>query len=144
MVGLLLSRSADLLHSADHHGKTGLHIAATHGHYQMVEVLLGQGAEINATDKVTQIHVQYLLILFGKLSSLFSVKILNTLMTTNFLYLLIFRMAGLRFIVPLELVICLLFGFLLSPALRQSQRQIMDLQRFGLLHPKDTTMCWST
>lgn len=51
MVGLLLSRSAELLHSADRYGKTGLHIAATHGHYQMVEVLLGQGAEINATDK---------------------------------------------------------------------------------------------
>ena len=39
------------MHSADRYGKTGLHIAATHGHYQMVEVLLGQGAEINATDK---------------------------------------------------------------------------------------------
>lgn len=51
VVGLLLSRSAELLHSADRYGKTGLHIAATHGHYQMVEVLLGQGAEINATDK---------------------------------------------------------------------------------------------
>lgn len=41
VVGLLLSRSAELLHSLDKHGKTGLHIAATHGHYQMVEVLLG-------------------------------------------------------------------------------------------------------
>lgn len=51
VVGLLLSRSAELLHSADRHGKTGLHIASTHGHYQMVEVLLGQGAEINATDR---------------------------------------------------------------------------------------------
>ncbi len=53
VVGLLLSRSADLLQRADRHGKTGLHIAATHGHYPMVEVLLGQGAEINATDKVS-------------------------------------------------------------------------------------------
>lgn len=51
IVGLLLSRSAELLESTDRHGKTGLHIASTHGHYQMVEVLLGQGAEINATDK---------------------------------------------------------------------------------------------
>lgn len=42
VVGLLLSRSAELLHSLDKHGKTGLHIAATHGHYQMVEVLLGK------------------------------------------------------------------------------------------------------
>lgn len=57
VVGLLLSRAADLLQSADRHGKTGLHIAATHGHYQMVEVLLGQGAEINATDKVTKFYI---------------------------------------------------------------------------------------
>lgn len=42
VVGLLLSRSAELLESKDRHGKTGLHIAATHGHYQMVEVLLGE------------------------------------------------------------------------------------------------------
>ncbi|XP_045473074.1 serine/threonine-protein phosphatase 6 regulatory ankyrin repeat subunit A-like isoform X2 [Harmonia axyridis] len=51
VVGLLLSRQADLLQSQDKHGKTGLHIAATQGHYQMVEVLLGQGAEINSPDK---------------------------------------------------------------------------------------------
>lgn len=52
VVGLLLSRAADLLHSFDLNGKTCLHIAATYGHYAMVEVLLGQGAEINANDKV--------------------------------------------------------------------------------------------
>jgi len=34
----------------------GLHIAAQHGRYQMCEVLLGQGAEINATDKVSSKH----------------------------------------------------------------------------------------
>ena len=51
VVGLLLSRSAELLHSADKFGRTGLHVASTHGHNHMVEVLLGQGAEINATDK---------------------------------------------------------------------------------------------
>jgi ankyrin repeat protein len=34
----------------------GLHIAAQHGRYQMCEVLLGQGAEINATDKVSLSH----------------------------------------------------------------------------------------
>lgn len=51
VVGLLLSRSAELLQSSDRYGKTGLHIAAMHGHYQMVEILLGQGAEINAADK---------------------------------------------------------------------------------------------
>jgi len=54
VVGLLLSRAADLLHSSDLNGKTCLHIAATYGHYAMVEVLLGQGAEINATDKVVK------------------------------------------------------------------------------------------
>lgn len=42
VVGLLLSRSAELLESQDKHGRRGLHIAATHGHYQMVEVLLGK------------------------------------------------------------------------------------------------------
>lgn len=42
VVGLLLSRAAELLHSVDKHGKTGLHIAAQHGHYQMVDVLLGK------------------------------------------------------------------------------------------------------
>lgn len=52
MVGLLLSRAADLLPSQDKHGKTGLHIAAMNGHYAMVEVLLGQGAEIDANDRV--------------------------------------------------------------------------------------------
>jgi hypothetical protein len=63
VVGLLLSRSAELLHSGDKHGKTGLHIAAQHGRYQMCEVLLGQGAEINATDKVSSTHestIEYL------------------------------------------------------------------------------------
>ena len=57
VVGLLLSRSAELLQSGDKHGKTGLHIAANHGRYQMCEVLLGQGAEINATDKVSDTGV---------------------------------------------------------------------------------------
>lgn len=42
VVGLLLSRSAELLESNDKHGRRGLHIAAMHGHYQMVEVLLGK------------------------------------------------------------------------------------------------------
>ena len=52
VVGLLLSRSSELLESKDNTGRTGLHIAAVHGHNQMVEVLLGQGAEIDAVDKV--------------------------------------------------------------------------------------------
>jgi len=53
VVGLLLSRSSELLESKDVSGKTGLHIASIHGHTHMVEVLLGQGAEIDAIDKVS-------------------------------------------------------------------------------------------
>ncbi|ROI69406.1 Ankyrin-3 [Anabarilius grahami] len=51
VVGLLLSRSASLLHLTDKRGRTCLHLAAAHGHVAMVRVLLGQGAEINHTDK---------------------------------------------------------------------------------------------
>lgn len=51
VVGLLLSRSSELLESKDASGKASLHIAAVYGHRQMVEVLLGQGAEIDAIDK---------------------------------------------------------------------------------------------
>lgn len=65
VVGLLLSRSAELLQSCDRYGKTGLHIAAMHGHYQMVEILLGQGAEINASDKngwtPVALHIDFVL-----------------------------------------------------------------------------------
>lgn len=52
MISLLLSRSSELLESKDASGKSGLHIASIHGHTPMVEVLLGQGAEIDAIDKV--------------------------------------------------------------------------------------------
>lgn len=68
-VSLLLSRAADLLHSSDRGGRTCLHIASTHGHYQMVEVLLGQGAEINETDKVIH-YSKYIII--NELSTFFS------------------------------------------------------------------------
>jgi len=64
VVGLLLSRAADLLHSSDLNGKTCLHIAASYGHYAMVEVLLGQGAEINATDKVSVFFLNILYSVF--------------------------------------------------------------------------------
>lgn len=52
VVGLLLSRSSELLEGRDKEGRTGLHIAAVYGHTPMIEILLGQGAEIDATDKV--------------------------------------------------------------------------------------------
>jgi len=65
VVGLLLSRAADLLPSQDKHGKTGLHIAAMNGHYAMVEVLLGQGSEIDATDRVCDSFATMRVILSG-------------------------------------------------------------------------------
>ena len=51
VVGLLLSRSTDLLKSVDAAGQTSLHIAATNGHYNMCQTLLGQGANVNAVDR---------------------------------------------------------------------------------------------
>lgn len=50
--GLLISRSAELLFRQDKHGQTCLHSAATQGHSHMITMLLGQGAEVNAVDKV--------------------------------------------------------------------------------------------
>lgn len=52
VAGLLISRSSDSLTKPDKHGKTSLHLAAAQGHLNMVSMLLGQGAEINALDKV--------------------------------------------------------------------------------------------
>ncbi len=52
MAGLLLSRSTGLLTTPDGHGRSPLHVAAAHGHGRLVELLLGQGADINAADKV--------------------------------------------------------------------------------------------
>uniref|UniRef100_A0A4W3GCG1 Serine/threonine-protein phosphatase 6 regulatory ankyrin repeat subunit C-like n=1 Tax=Callorhinchus milii TaxID=7868 RepID=A0A4W3GCG1_CALMI len=52
VVGLLLSKCTSLLHLKDKRGRTCLHLAAASGHIEMVRALLGQGAEINGTDKV--------------------------------------------------------------------------------------------
>jgi len=52
VAGLLLSRSTALLTTPDSHGRSPLHVAAAHGHERLVELLLGQGADINAADKV--------------------------------------------------------------------------------------------
>uniref|UniRef100_A0A8C0JD67 Ankyrin repeat protein n=1 Tax=Chelonoidis abingdonii TaxID=106734 RepID=A0A8C0JD67_CHEAB len=51
VVGLLLSKSTSQLHLRDKRGRTCLHLAAANGHVEMVRALLGQGAEINITDK---------------------------------------------------------------------------------------------
>lgn len=49
---LLLGRSTHQLAIKDSQGRTGLHIAAAHGHLELVTLLLGQGAEINVLDQV--------------------------------------------------------------------------------------------
>jgi ankyrin repeat protein len=48
VVGLLLSRSTSLLKVSDKSGQTCLHVAASSGHYEMVQVLLGQGSDYNS------------------------------------------------------------------------------------------------
>ena len=39
-----------MLQVKDRQGSTSLHIAATHGHFEMCQVLLGQGADCNIED----------------------------------------------------------------------------------------------
>uniref|UniRef100_T1JXK5 Ion transport domain-containing protein n=1 Tax=Tetranychus urticae TaxID=32264 RepID=T1JXK5_TETUR len=51
VAGLLISRSGDSLMSRDRQGRTCVHLASATGHRDMVALLLGQGAEINAQDK---------------------------------------------------------------------------------------------
>ena len=51
VVGLLLSRSTELLKVTDNAGRTCLHVAAASGHYDMVQVLIGQGADLTTPDR---------------------------------------------------------------------------------------------
>ena len=37
----------------DKRGRTGLHLAAMRGHYHLVALLMGQGAELGAKDRVS-------------------------------------------------------------------------------------------
>jgi len=55
----LLSRATGLLTTPDTHGRSPLHVAAAHGHGRLVELLLGQGADINASDTAgwTALHL---------------------------------------------------------------------------------------
>ena len=41
-----------LIQVTDNAGRTCLHVAASSGHYDMVQVLIGQGADLNVADKV--------------------------------------------------------------------------------------------
>jgi len=52
VAGLIISRSSQSLMLTDKQGRTCVHLAAAAGHKEMVSLLLGQGAEINAQDKV--------------------------------------------------------------------------------------------
>jgi ankyrin repeat protein len=42
----------DTAQVTDNAGRTCLHVAASSGHYDMVQVLIGQGADLNVADKV--------------------------------------------------------------------------------------------
>ena len=51
VAGLLISRSSECVLKADKQGRTCLHFASAYGHRDMVGMLLGQSALVNATDK---------------------------------------------------------------------------------------------
>ena len=56
VVSLLLGRSTHQLAIKDNQGRTGLHLAAAHGHLELVTLLLGQGAEVNVLDNVSEVN----------------------------------------------------------------------------------------
>lgn len=52
VASLLLSRSTEQLHVRDRQGRTALHLAARNGSLEVLMLLLAQGADITAADKV--------------------------------------------------------------------------------------------
>lgn len=49
----LISKATALLHQKDNDGRTTLHLAAANGHKDLLTILIGQGAEIDAQDNVS-------------------------------------------------------------------------------------------
>lgn len=56
IVGLLLSRFGNQLNVPDAKGQTPLMVAATRGHQNMAALLITQGADLSAVDKVRVVH----------------------------------------------------------------------------------------
>ena len=52
-----------LLHMKDRRGRTGIMLAAANGHLDMVTLLVGQGADINAADKVILISCFFVILI---------------------------------------------------------------------------------
>ena len=50
----LISKATALLHQKDNDGRTTLHLAAANGHKDLLTILIGQGAEIDAQDNVSR------------------------------------------------------------------------------------------
>ena len=50
MIKFATTYAIDML--SDQKGQTCLHVAASSGHYEMVQILLGQGSDYTITDKV--------------------------------------------------------------------------------------------
>ena len=71
VAGLLISRSAESLLKPDKQGRTCVHLAAAYGQRDMVGLLLGQGAEINAADKVNNIALKILSFVLKKFKIVF-------------------------------------------------------------------------
>ena len=48
----LISKASALLQLTDNDGRTPLHLASANGHRELLTILIGQGADIDAQDNV--------------------------------------------------------------------------------------------